>query len=900
MDSAYIDLILVISIFLQLLAAYSALRLIPVTGKRFSWVAVAAAILLMAVRRSITLYRLLSGDAAIRPDLAAELVALAISLLMALGIIAISPLFRSIKDTNRALAQANRALRTLSECNQAIVRIKDENDLIQEICRLSVELGGYKLAWVGFAEQDEQKSVRPVGQYGFEAGYLEQLNITWSDSERGRGPTGVSIRTGEPSVARHILTDPNFEPWRDAALKRGYASSIAVPLITNGKSVLGALNIYASDPDAFDEDEVKLLTELADDLSYAIASLRTRDERDEAEEARDRSEEQYWTLFKTMRDGFALYEVIYDEQEKPYNYRFIEVNPAFEEMMGLRASEVIGKTVKDVSLPIASEWVESWGDAASNGEAIRFESHSKELDRHYAITAFSPLEGQFVTMLMDITEHTRAKAYLEESEERFRTVTEGSLLGVYIIQNGKFQYVNPAMADTFGYSREEIVEEIEVVDLVHSEDRALVVENLRRRLEDGVASVRYEFRGVRKDGAVIFCEVLGQRQDYQGGVAIIGTLTDITERKQNEKRIKQQLKRLKALREIDLAITASLDPRVTFSVLLTQVTEQLEIDAADILVMDQSTQMLTYAVGKGFRTDALKHTHLRVGQGNAGQAAFTRSTVNIPDLSVAASGVAQPSLLHDEGFVSYFAVPLVAKGKVQGVMEIFNRTPLDPNQGWIDFLESLAGQAAIAVDNAMLFDELSRSNTGLLRAYDATLEGWARALELRDIETKGHSQRVTDMTIQLARAMGIADSDIVHIRRGALLHDIGKLGIPDTILQKPGPLTEEEWETMRKHPTYAHEMLVPIEYLRPALEIPYCHHEKWDGTGYPRGLKGVEIPISARIFAVTDVWDALRSDRPYRAAWPVEKAAAYIREQSGTYFDPEVVTAFFGAIEPLH
>jgi HD-GYP domain-containing protein (c-di-GMP phosphodiesterase class II) len=217
---------------------------------------------------------------------------------------------------------------------------------------------------------------------------------------------------------------------------------------------------------------------------------------------------------------------------------------------------------------------------------------------------------------------------------------------------------------------------------------------------------------------------------------------------------------------------------------------------------------------------------------------------------------------------------------------------MQPDAEWFNFAEALAGQTAIAIDNAMLFEDLQRSNMDLAIAYDNTLEGWSRALDLRDKETEGHTQRVTDMTLRLARAMSVGEADLLHIQRGALLHDMGKMGIPDSILLKPGPLTEEEWEIMRKHPTYAYELLSPIEFLRPALDIPYCHHEKWDGTGYPRGLKGEQIPLAARIFAVVDVYDALSSDRPYRPACPEEKVREYIRRESGTHFDPRVVDAF--------
>lgn len=192
--------------------------------------------------------------------------------------------------------------------------------------------------------------------------------------------------------------------------------------------------------------------------------------------------------------------------------------------------------------------------------------------------------------------------------------------------------------------------------------------------------------------------------------------------------------------------------------------------------------------------------------------------------------------------------------------------------------------------------KLREANSQLLNAYEATIEGLSLALDLRDRETEGHSRRVMDLTVELAQAMGMGEEELMHIRRGALLHDVGKIGIPDSILHKPSTLTEEEWVIMRKHPQFAYDMLHSIEYLRPALDIPYSHHEKWDGTGYPRGLKGEEIPLTARLFAVADVWDALTSDRPYRAAWTKEQALEYIREQSGKHFDPQVVELFFKII----
>ncbi len=195
---------------------------------------------------------------------------------------------------------------------------------------------------------------------------------------------------------------------------------------------------------------------------------------------------------------------------------------------------------------------------------------------------------------------------------------------------------------------------------------------------------------------------------------------------------------------------------------------------------------------------------------------------------------------------------------------------------------------------------LRKSEAALIHAYESTLEGWSRAMDLRDQETSGHTARTTAISVRLAEELGITGDEIAQVRRGALLHDIGKMAISDSILRKPGPLSEEEWVIMRLHPTYAYDWLSSIDFLRPALDIPFCHHEKWDGSGYPRGLKGEEIPLSARIFAVVDVWDALCSVRPYRPAWPKEIVLQYIKEQAGKHFDPHIVRVFIEMIENVN
>ncbi|MCL4475779.1 MAG: PAS domain-containing protein [Nitrospirae bacterium] len=488
-------------------------------------------------------------------------------------------------------------------------------------------------------------------------------------------------------------------------------------------------------------------------------------------------------------------------------------------------------------------------------------------------------------------ERKQAEKALEQSEKQLRLITDSlPVLIAYVDSEQRYRFNNKAYEEWFGRPRAEIYGH-HIRELIGEEAYLPIQHSVRAALTG--QEVGYESELLFKDGvryvSAIYVPHFGEDGKVIGFFALT---TDITERRRAEEQISRQLKRLAALRTIDMAITATLDLRVTLNILLEQVTAILGVDAASVLLLNPYTQVLEYAASRGFFTPALHHTELRIGEGHAGRAALECHIVNIPNLKEHPGSLARAHLLAKEGFITYHGVPLIAKGKVRGVLEIFHRTALVRDQEWLGFLEALAAQTAIAIDNATLFNDLQRSNIELTLAYDTTLEGWSRALDYRDKETEGHSQRVTEMAVKICRALGMSEEELVHVRRGALLHDIGKLGVPDSILLKPGKLTEEEWEIMKKHPVIAYELLSPIAFLRLALDIPYCHHEKWNGTGYPRGLKGEQIPLAARIFSVVDVWDALCSDRPYRPAWPKEKALEHILSLANVEFDSKVVEVF--------
>ncbi len=354
--------------------------------------------------------------------------------------------------------------------------------------------------------------------------------------------------------------------------------------------------------------------------------------------------------------------------------------------------------------------------------------------------------------------------------------------------------------------------------------------------------------------------------------------------------------RLLALANVGQVINSSLDPTMVLNEVMDTIILLMRAERGFLMLRNSEGEM-TFRIARNMDRKTLDASSFGISRtivrrvATSGEPVLTTNAQEDPRFDKEASVSAYQ-------LRSILCVPLLVKGVVTGVIYTDNRlmTNLFGEQDR-DIMMAFANQAAVAIDNARLFDDLQRSNSELAQAYEATLEGWVRALDLRDKETEGHTRRVTRLTVQLARKLGIPEVDLVNIQRGALLHDIGKMGIPDRILNKPGALDDDEWEEMRRHPGYAYEMLSAIDFLKPAIDIPHCHHEKWDGSGYPRGLKEEDIPLAARIFAIVDVWDALTSDRPYHKAWEKEKVYQHLREQSETHFDPIVVDAFLALVE---
>jgi len=607
------------------------------------------------------------------------------------------------------------------------------------------------------------------------------------------------------------------------------------------------------------------------------------------------SEEKYRTLIETANDAIFVFDA--------ETGLVLDANKKAEELFGLPVKEIIGRHHADLHPKEDSEQCgKVFAEALQGGRLISSDlcvSHrdGRTIPVEVSISVVSVGGRRLVqSIFRDITERKRAGDALEREKSRAQRYLD--VAGVMLMVIGADQRVsliNKRGSEILGYDEEEIIGknwfDTYMPARTRSEARSVFDKLMRGETESAAYFESPVMTRTGEERMIAWHNTL--LRDEEG--AIVATLSsgeDITARKLAEEQAQSRLQRLSALHAIDLIITSSLDLRVTMREFLDLVISEMNVDAADILLLNPRTQTLEYGAQRGFHGEAIQHSRLRLGEGIAGIAALEHRSIGIPDLLDTSTGFLRAPLLEGEGFLAYYVVPLMAKGQVKGVLEIMHRSPLALNEEWRDFLEALAAQAAIAIDNAELFNNLQHSNAELVLAYDTTIEGWARALELRDKETEGHTQRAAEMTLRIARTLDMNEEELVHVRRGALLHDIGKMSIPDSILLKTGPLTQEEWEIMRRHPQYAFELLSPIAYLRPALDIPYCHHERWDGTGYPRGLKGEQIPLAARIFSLADAWDALNSERRYHTAWSEDKVREHIRSFAGTQFDPKVVEVF--------
>jgi PAS domain S-box-containing protein len=668
----------------------------------------------------------------------------------------------------------------------------------------------------------------------------------------GASLTGKAVRQKHSVIVNDIRDEA--DAYQVPGTPVDTEERLIIAPLTDEDDVIGALCITRLGA-LFSMEDLKLAEAYAAFASSVLVNVNTHTdlekevkERTKAEGALRESEKKY----RELTD--FLPQIIFEMDLKG---RFTFVNRfAFSTMgftyedfeKGLNAYDFIEPEDRERAEANLSRLIETGTYPAQEFRIIR-----KDGSRFHAIFLASPILVRkqpigFRGVIIDISARKQVDEALKQSEESYHGLFNSVDDAIYIQdEDGKFLDVNEGTAKMYGYSRGEMIGRIlEDIEAEGKNDLEKIYSLVRKAFKG--EPQQYEFWGMRKKGQVFLQDVRLYQGTYYGKQVVISVATDITKRRMAENALKESEARYRQLVE-------------------------LSPDAIAI----HSGGKFVYINPAGLKMLGAKSREDIIGK---------------PVLSIVAPGyidVVKNQLKFAEQNRKY--QPPVIEQFIRLNKSIIDAEVVsipitfDGKLAWQMVAHDISEQVRAQLKEQQATEEL-------FKAYEATLEGWSHALEMRERETAGHSRRVADITVALCKKMGVPSDQLIQIRRGAILHDIGKLSIPDRILLKPEPLTKEEWVIMRQHPVFAFELLSPIKYLTPALEIPCNHHERWDGTGYPNGIKGEEIPLSARIFSVVDEWDALTSDRPYRRAWTKEAARQYLRDQRGKIFDPKVVDAF--------
>lgn len=678
------------------------------------------------------------------------------------------------------LARANRALRVLSAGNRALLRCKTEQELMEEMCRSLVEAGGYLLAWVGLAEHDREKSVRPVASWNAAEGFFDGPGISWDETESGQGPTGTAIRRGIPIASNDILTDPDYLPWRERARRFGYAAALALPLRSDG-TVIGALNIYATEPDAFDDDVVELLSEAAADLAFGIASRR-------AEVMHDRTRE------------------------------------------ALKGTEV--QLAEAQHLAHIGHW--EWDTQA---------------DRH------------------------------TWSEEIYR---------IY----GRDPKLPPADIR-------------EVPKYFTPESWAHLSAEVEAALAKG-APYECDAEVVRPDGGHRWITARGEAVRDAGGavIGLRGTVQDITGRKLGELALARANRALRTLSAGNELLVRATDENELIQAVSRSIVENGGYRMAWVGYADDNPEKtVTPKAWAGVEEGYLAQLHLTWADAERGQGPVSR-TIRSGAPQVTHDLLADPGftlwreLAVERGYAANFAHPLRVGGKVIGALSIYAAETEAFDGEEIKLLTELADDLSFGIETLRTRAERDRITFQhehhaeiLQKSLEDALRAIAYTVEMRDPYTAGHERRVGLLAVEIAREMNLSEEKIHGIHLAASVHDLGKIQIPAEILAKPGKLGDIEFMLMKTHSQAGYDILKDVKFPWPIADIVWQHHERLDGSGYPRGLKDGEILLESRIMAVADVVEAMASHRPYRPALGIETALKEIERGRGSAYDPAVADA---------
>lgn len=702
--------------------------------------------------------------------------------------------------------------------------------------------------------------------------YQDEFDPQPEPGKPRRGLTEYVLRTGKTA----LVNPEQFE----ALIAAGEVESIGAPSLDwlgvplrVENEIIGVMGVQTYSPGIrYDEGNLQVLTITSNQIAMAI-------DRKRSEQALRDSQKRNQLLIAAATDAIFILNL---------DGTILDCNEVASEMYGYSHEEFLSMKITGIvpddllaEHPNLLQWEMEQGEEINDIPNRRKDGSIFPVDvsMRQAVTDEGPV---LISYVRDITEQKQAARVIIESEEKFRTLAENSAAGIFIHSGGKNIYVNPTWSTITGYPVLELLMK-KPIDLLDPTTLPAEREKLNNRLMGKNLPDRFEFNIQNLEGEKLVIDLNVTAIRFENKDAVMGTAIDITNRKQREHE-------LEVIAQMSEALRISISRMEVLETTISKLSDILDLDGAHIVLIDKITNKIIMKKAMGIWTQ-LENSVLDKDQGLAGHII----TTGLPYVNHQPQNdpyVFRTDLITE--LASIAGVPMIANGEIIGTLVIGSKHKFSDND--IRLLKAIGDFTASAIHRADLFEQSSLQARELEQAYNSTLEGWALALELRDKETQGHSVRIANLTLKLARRMGVPDSEMENIRRGALLHDIGKLGVPDTILLKHGSLTAEEWLTMKMHPTYAFEMLSQLNDFKGSIDIPFCHHEWWDGSGYPRGLEGKDIPLAARIFCIVDVWDALTSNRPYRDAWKKNEALAHIINQAGTHFDPDVVNEFIQMI----
>lgn len=814
----------------------------------------------------------------------------------------------AIEDRERKLMRANRALRVLSAGNRALLQSKGEQNLIEEMCRLIVQAGDYRMAWVAYAEDDPAHSVRIAAAWGAERDSLDGLKITWDESESGRGPTGTAIRRGVPIVWNEVVAGPDCTPWRELAQRQGLASVLGLPLRL-GDTVIGALGICAAEPDAFDERVVELLSETAEDLAFGIAKHRAELEHGRTRAALQTAEERFRAAAEAGLDALFILKSVRGERGGILDFTFTDINPRAEQMLGMPRGQVIGQKLFEL-IPISPTggFFDKYVAVVTTGMPLEeeFPIDTPQIKAKWLRHQVVRVGDGIAISSRDITDWKKAGAELKESEKRFRDIVWSSADWIWEVDtDGRYTYASESVKDLLGYTSTEVIGKTPF-EFMQPEEAARVGPIFAE-----IIARREPFRDldnthVHRDGSLRYVQTSGTPILGDDGrlLGYRGLDKDMTAKTLAELALARANRALRAR-----AMTNEALMRVTNEVELLQSATRIVVEIGGYRMAgvgyaeddaEKSIKPIAWAgTEEGYLAEAIRTwADTEAGQRPISRAIRSGKPEVVRDISSDAASANWRDAAAKRGYASNLALPLSDGTRIFGALNIYAGEPNAFDTEETRLLVELADNLAfgiVALRTRAERDRIAHAHAHhaeiLQKSLEQSIQVIADTVEARDPYTAGHQRRVDELAVAIARELDLPEDKIHGIHLAAIIHDLGKIHVPAEILSKPGKLSDIEFMLVKTHAQSGYEILKSVDFPWPIADIVRQHHERLDGSGYPQGLKGAQILLESRIVTVADVVEAMASHRPYRATLGIEVALKEIERGRGSAYDSAVVDA---------